>query len=132
MSDNSVVHSLTSSLVMRALDAATLRHATQAQNIANASTPGYQPLRVNFEEQLALVRGQLLGRSDNAAASRALSTIQPRVDFQPSGSVDGNDKVKVEEEIAKMMQNAVFYQSLITALGKNGSILRMAVRGGAG
>jgi flagellar basal-body rod protein FlgB len=132
MSDNSVVHSLTSSLVMRALDAATLRHATQAQNIANASTPGYQPLRVNFEEQLAMVRGQLLGRSNNAVATRALSTIQPRVDFQPTGSVDGNDKVKVEEEVAKMMQNAVFYQSLITALGKNGSILRMAVRGGAG
>lgn len=127
-----ITHSLTSSLVMRALDAATLRHAAQAQNISNASTPGYRPLHVNFEQQLTMARSQLLGRGDDAGAKRALSTIQARLEELPATSVNDNDKIMIDEEIAKMMQNAVYYQSLLTALGKNGSILRMAVREGRG
>jgi len=130
MNDNGIVSSLTSSLVMRALDAATLRHAAQAQNISNASTPGYRTLHVNFEQQLTMARSQLLGRGDDAGAMHALSNIQARVEQLPVMSDDGSDKVKIDEEIAKMMQNAVYYQSLLTALGKNGSILRMAVREG--
>jgi flagellar basal-body rod protein FlgB len=132
MNDFGIVNSLTSNLVLRALDAATLRHATQAQNISNASTPGYQPLRVNFEQQLTMARSQLLARDDDAGAKRALNSLQARIEQLPAASVDGNDKIKIDEEIAKMMQNAIYYQSLLTALDKNGSILRMAVRGGGG
>lgn len=132
MSDMGIVNSLTSSLVMRALDAATLRHAAQAQNISNASTPGYQPLQVSFEQQLTMARSQLLARGNEPAAWRALNAVQPRLEPVPAASGDGNDGIKVEVEVAKMMQNAVYYQSLITALGKNGSILRMAISGGRG
>ena len=132
MNDFGIVNSLTSNLVLRALDAATLRHATQAQNISNASIPGYQPLRVNFEQQLTMARSQLLGRDDDAGAKRALNSLQARIEQLPSASVDGTDIIKIDEEIAKMMQNAVYYQSLLTALDKNGSILRMAIRGGGG
>jgi len=132
MNDMGIASSLTSSLVMRALDAATLRHAAQAQNISNAATPGYRPLQVNFEQQLTMARSQLLARDDESASRRALNSVQPRIEELPATTVNGNDTIKIDAEVAKMMQNAVYYQSLLTALGKNGSILRMAVRGGGG
>jgi flagellar basal-body rod protein FlgB len=109
-----------------------LRHAAQAQNISNATIAGYRPLKVNFEQQLNMARSQLLARDDEAGSRRALNSVQPRVEEIPELSPDGNETIKLDAEVAKMMQNAVFYQSLLTALGKNHSILRMAVRGGGG
>lgn len=130
MSDVGIVGSLTSSLIMKALDAASLRHAVLAQNIANATTPGYQPLRVNFEEQLAMARNDVLDRANDAGGRRAVESLRPGI--EPASAVDsgGDDKIKLDAEIAKMMQNAVYYQSLLTAMSKNGSIVRMAVREG--
>lgn len=130
MNDIGILGSLTSSLVSKALDAATLRHAALAQNIANATTPGYQPMRVNFEEQLAMARHELLDRGNDAGSMRAVDAL--RADIVPSAEVGsgGSDKIMLDAEIAKMMQNAVYYESLLSAMDKNGSIVRMAVREG--
>ena len=130
MNDSGLVSSVTSSLVSKALDAASLRHAALAQNIANATTPGYQPLRVNFEEQLAMARNDLLARGNDTDARRALESIHAEVEPTTTADSNGFDKIKLDTEIAKMMQNAVYYQSLLAAMGSNGSILRMAVREG--
>lgn len=131
MNDIGMINSLTSGLVMRALDAAALRHAALAQNIANASTPGYRPVRISFEDQLALSRSELLARGDESGGWRALDSVQPRVEPEPV-TATGGDKIRLDAEVAKMMQNAVYYQSLLAALSKNGSILRIAVREGRG
>jgi flagellar basal-body rod protein FlgB len=117
---------------MKALDAASLRHTVLAQNIANATTPGYQPLRVNFEEQLAMARNDVLDRANDAAARRAVESLRPGIEPSPAVDSGADDKIKLDAEIAKMMQNAVYYQSLLTAMSKNGSIVRMAVREGRG
>lgn len=114
-------------LVMRALDAATLRHAATASNIANASNRNYQPLRVDFEQQLVLARSELLRRDDDAAARRALQNVQPRLESDAFGTAR---KVQLDEEVAKMMQNTVYYQALLTAKGKHSAILRTAIREG--
>ena len=114
----------TSDLVLRALDAAVVRHAVHSANIANASVEGYQPLRVDFEDQLAAARSALVGR-DDAAAQRAAASLEPQVvpevDAQP---------VQLDREVALMMENSVRYQALLSALGKNGALLRLAIREG--
>lgn len=114
----------TSDLVLRALDAAVVRHAVHAANIANASVEGYQPLRVEFEDQLAAARSALVGR-DDAAAQRAAASLEPQVvpeaEAQP---------VQLDREVALMMENSVRYQALLSALGKNGAMLRLAIREG--
>jgi flagellar basal-body rod protein FlgB len=132
MNDIGVVGSLTASLVAKALDAASLRHAALAQNIANATTAGYQPLQVNFEEQLAMARNDVLDRGNEAGARRAVESLHAEIGPAPAGDAVGGDKIKLDAEIAKMMQNAVYYQSLLAAMSKNGSIVRMAVREGRG
>ncbi|MCL2261431.1 MAG: hypothetical protein FWC15_08785, partial [Fibromonadales bacterium] len=50
-------------LVYKSLDASAMRGRAIAQNIANAQTPGYNRVEVNFEEQVrAAMRKQVEGR----------------------------------------------------------------------
>jgi flagellar basal-body rod protein FlgB len=39
-------------LISHALDAALMRQTAIANNVANANTPGYHSIEVNFEQQL--------------------------------------------------------------------------------
>lgn len=114
----------TSELVLRALDAGVMRHAVHAANIANASIEGYRPLRVAFEDQLAAARSALLSR-DEGVAGRAVSLLQPEVAPEAADRT-----VQLDREVALMMENSVRYQALLGALGKSGSLVRLAIREG--
>lgn len=124
-----ITSSLTSTLVLRALDASSLQHAALAQNVANASVPGYQRVQVDFESQLAAARQRLLMRDDEQSAAREVAAMHPEI--EPDGQAAGK-QVELDREISRMMQNAVYYQALLGALGKNSAILRAAVREGRG
>jgi flagellar basal-body rod protein FlgB len=119
-----ILNSATSELVLRALDAGVMRHAVHAANIANASVEGYQPLRLEFSEQLAAARTALLSR-DDAAAKRAVSLLEPQVAPEGAGR-----PVQLDREVALMMENSVRYQALLGALGKGSSLIRLAIREG--
>jgi flagellar basal-body rod protein FlgB len=119
-----ILNNPTTELVLRALDAGVLRHAVHAANIANASVEDYRPLRVSFEDQLAAARTALLSR-DDAEARRAAGLLEPQVAPDPT-----DRPIQVDRETALMMENAVRYQALLTALGKNGSLIRLAIREG--
>ena len=131
MGNFGIVGGLTVDLTTRALDAAALRHAAYAKNIANASIPGYQALRVSFEDQLSLVRGDILGRGNEENAQRTLANMEPRLEqSEPTSDELTDTKIPLDMEVANMMQNAVWYQSLLTAFNKSNGILRLAIRGG--
>ena len=100
-----ILSGATSDLVLRALDASVVRHAVHSANIANASVEGYRPLRVEFEDHLAAAQ------------------VVPEPEAQP---------VQLDREVALMMENSVRYQALLGALGKNGAMLRLAIREGRG
>lgn len=107
-------------LVRLALDAASLRHQAIANNIANANSPGYVPLKVNFEEQLAFARGGWRGVPASTAA-----TVRPFIEADA-----GTTRVMLDMEMVKLAQNTVHYQSLLKALDKRGAILGAAVNEG--
>jgi flagellar basal-body rod protein FlgB len=119
-----ILNSATGELVLRALDAGVARHAVHAANVANASVEGYRPLRLEFEDQLAAARSALLSR-DEAVAKRAVAQLEPRV--APDA---GAKEVQLDREVALMTENSVRYQALLGALGKNGALLRLAIREG--
>jgi flagellar basal-body rod protein FlgB len=131
MSNTGIASGLTLDLMTRALDAAALRHTAHARNVANVSIPDYQPLRVSFEDQLSLIRSDILGRGNEGSAQRALANVEPRIEQDAATSDSTDEKVRLDSEVASMMQNAVWYQSLLTALNKSNGILRMAIRGGS-
>lgn len=105
-------------LARLALDAASLRHQAIANNIANANSAGFVPLKVNFEEQLAFARG---GMRSSVPAS-----VRPFIESDAGGAA----KVSLDLEMVKLAQNTLHYQSLLTALEKRGAILSAAITEG--
>ncbi len=120
----SIGASVTRDLVLRALDAASLRQAAHAANIANVSTEDYRPLRVSFDNQLTAARVALLDRDDGVARP-ALESLRPVVEVESTAR-----RVQLDQETSAMMQNALRYQALLTALSKNGAFLRAAIHEG--
>jgi flagellar basal-body rod protein FlgB len=118
---------VTSSLVVMALDAATLRHQALANNLANMHSENFRPQRLNFEAQLGSLRQALATHSLIAPA--ALNQVRPFIETErarPTGGIAAG----MDMEVVKLSQNAVHYQSLLKALDKWGGIVALAVNEG--
>ena len=114
---------LTSRLIMLALDGAMARHTAVAMNVANAGVEGYQPMAARFDQLVEQLRGQTV--TDSSLASvRSASAREPLVP-DPNAT-----QVQLDTEMAKLAQNQVQYQALLTAKSKLGSIVRMAITEG--
>ena len=108
-------------LVSRALDAGALRHQAIAQNIANANVAGAKATRVQFEELLGQVPGDVAaGRS-----FRAEDVPAPRAQQDASGHA-----ISLDEEMAAMSSNSLQYQALLKAMSRELSILSIAAQEG--
>jgi len=105
-----------------ALDAAMLRHQAIASNIANVNNPGYVPLRVNFEEQLASV-------AENQRSGDKLQGITPFIE-QESKSNGLTPQVALDMEIVKLNMNTLHYQALLRAISRYTSIEGIAITEG--
>lgn len=106
---------ITSTLIVKALDGLAARSAATAQNIANAGSPGFRPLRVTFEQALAsAVRGE-----------SQVSAVQPLVQPAPPG-----ETVRVDLELATASATALRYSALTELLGRQMQIESLAITGG--
>jgi len=119
--------SITVSMARLALDAASMRHQAIANNIANANTAGYAPVRVDFESQMNAVRATL--QQGGTVTPSMLQGVTPvlRRDVPPAEAGQG---AALDMEIASLAQNTVQYQALLKALSKHMSILSAAVAEG--
>lgn len=122
-----ILDSPTSALVKLALDAATLRHMTLANNIANASSPGYAPQRVNFEQQLGQARQAL------AAGGRIemgdFAGVRPFVEQAPVPP-GTSPATALDLELVRLAQNTLQYQALLRASSRLGTIMATAINEG--
>lgn len=118
----------TTQALVLALDAAGLRHQAIANNIANANTPGYIPLRVNFEEQLSAFRDVQNGTDNQVRDS--LRGVQGFIEQDMAASGSGAANVMLDMEVVKLNQNVVHYETLLRGLNKQMSILSMAINEG--
>lgn len=123
---NPGIEGVTTAALSLALDAASLRHRVLAANVANANTPGYVPMRLQFSAQI-----------DEMAAHQASTTTDPasmlavRMSLQPAKDAGGvMTSVQPDLEMAAMSANALQYQALATALDRHFSILFSAVSDG--
>jgi flagellar basal-body rod protein FlgB len=118
---------VTRALVIKALDAAVLRHQAIAANIANANSVNYRPVRVNFEEQLGFARQAIANGSELTAAD--VAAIRPTVEHVPGAST-GNATVMIDMEMVKLAQNTVQYQALLRGLAHRSSLVSIAINEG--
>lgn len=122
------LEAVTAAALGLALDAAELRQQAAAANIANASTDGYVPVRVSFEEQLGEARGALLarGRLDTTSLADVTPTLEPA----PLGASGLPPKVMLDLEVAGMSQNAAHYAALLKAVSRHYAVLGLAATEG--
>ena len=116
----------TTNLVKLALDAASLRHQAIANNIANANTPGYTPLKVNFEEQLTAARRA----SGSSAHPAQLDGVKAFIEEDRTAAGIGATNVMLDMEAAKLAQNVLHYQALLKGLNQHISLISMAINEG--
>jgi len=120
--DNNVV-----ALVSLALDATSLRQQAIAQNIANANTPNYRPVAVNFETHMAEAREALERNPQKWLAT--LGDFRPTMEFADPNVLGGN-QVALDLEVAKLSENMLQHHALLRALSRHFSILGFAVSEG--
>ena len=117
---------VTGSMIKLALDAASLRHLVIASNIANANTPGYVPVRVEFEEHLAAA-------ARNGAYGTGLSrSVSPAVVPDLQGFDPLQARVQLDVEAAQLAQNTLQYQALLRGFRGRLEMLQMAIGEGRG
>jgi flagellar basal-body rod protein FlgB len=104
-------------LALKALDGLSTRAVATAQNIANASTANYRPLKVSFEDALA-----------NAAAngSDAIAAVTPQVTTAKSGP---DSELRLDLELATASGTAGRYSALVELLSRQLQLQALAITG---
>ena len=93
-------------MALKALDGLSLRAEVTSQNIANAGSPGYRPLKVSFEQALA----------DASTGGRAaVDAVQPTIESDPDAATDAG--VRLDMQMATASMTAARYAALIHKLG---------------
>lgn len=103
-------------VTMKSMDAGMLRSKEIANNIANATTPGYMRSEVNFEEELrkAIDKSKIKGTRTNKMhmriGRRNISKVKPEVYVPKDPTLPGGiNNVDIDIENAKMAENQILY-----------------------
>lgn len=108
----------TAILMIKALDCLSARSVVTAQNIANAGTPNYRPLRLKFEQALAdaAIKGD-----------DAVQQVSPQITADPQGTSNGEMRLDLEMQTASA--TALRYTALIDVLGRQLQMNSLAITG---
>lgn len=107
---------LTSIMALKALDGLAARADVTAQNLANASTPGYRALRVSFEQELIAASAQ---------GERAIQAVTPRIEADPSWQETGSSRLDLQMATASM--TSARYAALVEILSRQMQHMRVVV-----
>ena len=105
----------------RSIEGAGKRHEALAANIANANTPGYQRVDVDFHSTLAAA----VGENDRAALERLSFT--PARDASAGATRADGSTVDVDSESAKLAANALEQQAAVQVAHARIGILKAAM-----
>ncbi len=115
----------------KAADASWIRNDVIANNIANATTPGYKRQDVDFESEFrkALKRSRYISMDDRIADIKT-ARLNPRT-YTDSANfsyrLDGNN-VDIETENVTLASNQLKYNGLIDCINKEFSNLQMVMK----
>ena len=107
----------------RAIEGAGKRHEALAANLANANTPGYQRVDVDFHGALAAA---MAGSDDTRSALDRLS-FTPAKDLSAGATRADGSTVDIEAESAKLAENALEQQAAVQVAHARLGILKAAM-----
>lgn len=125
-------------LMSRKMDWLTQRQDVLSKNIANADTPDYKgrdlkpfsfqsALEDNRRLQMASTEGDHLGGTLGPGGLAKEQRVRSPYETSP----DGNNVV-LEEQMMKMGENSMDYQTITNLYKKQVGMIKMAIRGGGG
>ena len=106
-------------LIEKALDIRAFYHRVLASNIANVETPGYKEKDIDFRKELD-------------SSTREPAHIEVKVKETIDGgiaAIDGNT-VNMEDQIVKMTENTLMFNSLVQMINKKFTMIRYAINEG--
>ena len=106
-------------MITKALDGLWARSLATAQNVANANSPGYRPVRVSFEDAL---------QSAYRQGPDALRSVTATVGQAPAGTAGA--EMRLDLELATASATGLRYAALLDLLGRQMQITQTAIRGG--
>ncbi len=130
----------TTDLLGSAIKGASLENEQIANNLANVNTPNFRRSTTNFREALQATLGipadgdQLTLNTDDDRQF-AINGSQPPMPFDPQASVDetvqmrmDRSNVDVDQEAAKLSQNAGYEQTMTQLLQEQYKFLRESIQ----
>jgi len=127
------LHTKTLGILEKGLDASALRQRVLADNVANVDTPGFKRSDVDFAAVLAEAQaaapGELPLRATSPKHLPGAEQVQPTAAVTDSSTTlrnDGNN-VDIEQEMAKVAENSLYYSGVARALSAQLAVLRMVV-----
>jgi flagellar basal-body rod protein FlgB len=105
-------------IIIKALDGLAMRANVTAENIANAGTPGYRPLRLTFEDALAAAATE---------GNAAIDAVEPRIDRVPVGTEES--ELRLDTELATASATSLRYTALVDLLDRQLQLEALAVKG---
>jgi flagellar basal-body rod protein FlgB len=118
---------VTFQIALLGLDAAAQRQEITAHNIANASTPGFVPKRVEFAEQLRTLANEMLAGGDAQDIDSLYSTFKSKIQDGSFVNAKADQLVEVDMEMVNLTENVLYYRAILEGLSKRGDVLRMAI-----
>lgn len=124
-------------LIDKAMDTYARRQSVIAKNISNATTPGYTPQKVSFEEQFNEAGVQISGvRSDDMHISigeqnidEASSEVVDQSIVGPEVYFSGESHVNLDKEMSELAQNQIRFRFASKMASKYFQGLTSAIRG---
>jgi len=121
---------VTQQLESMALRAYELRQRVIAHNIANVDSVGFQPLRVNFDEQLGPLRAAIRGEESATRIADLASQVQPSVETEAAtSSALTTPGENLDDQLVALTQNTLDYEAMLTVLSRLGGLTRLAITG---
>ncbi len=105
-------------LMLKTLDGLSARSVAAAQNIANAGTPNYRPLRLSFEAAL---------KTAAASGDQAVGKLVPKLERAMPGTADA--ELRPDLELATAAGTALRYSALVEVLNREMQINALAITG---
>jgi flagellar basal-body rod protein FlgB len=118
-----VLFDITQLALERAIEGAGKRHEALAANLANANTPGYQRVDVDFHTALA----SAVDRGEATTAALHSLTFDPARDAAAGAVRADGSTVDVDAESAKLAANALEHQAAVQVAHARIGILKAAM-----
>jgi flagellar basal-body rod protein FlgB len=118
-----VLFDITQLALERAIEGAGKRHEALAANLANANTPGYRRVEVDFHTALA----SAIDRGDEARPALERLSFTPQTDAGAGVTRADGSTVDVDSESAKLAENALEQQAAVQVAHTRINILKAAM-----